>query len=69
MTKTNPSKYCRDIDAYEKGLVTAIDGLMELMNEGYVSFKPCQEIWFGLLEGLYGQELENGKQIGDIPLR
>ena len=59
--KTDPSKYCRNIDAYEKGLVTAIDGLADLMKKGYVSQKPCQKIWEGLLEGLYGRELEDGK--------
>ena len=60
---TDPKLYCKDIGSYEKCLVTAIDRLNWLFQEGYVSFtgKPCKELWYGLVEGLYGKELEDGE--------
>ncbi len=61
MTKTDPSKYCKDVDSYEKGRVAAIDGLSRLMADGYLAFNPCQEVWYGLLSALYGKELGDGK--------
>ena len=53
---TVPNQYCRDIDLYEKAIVTAIDKLLELMNQGYYGSVIRKEVWTPLLDGLYGND-------------
>ncbi len=50
---TDPTKYCRDIDSYEKALVNAIDVLQQMETDGYIGKVIRQEVWYPLLEGLY----------------
>jgi len=53
MSNTDPDKFCRDIDQYEKALVTAIDELYKLETDGIIGKAVRQNVWFPLIEGLY----------------
>ena len=53
---TDPTKFCRDIDQYEKALVDAIDKLRTLEIDGHSSKVIRQTIWYPLIEGLYGKK-------------
>ncbi len=50
------SKFCKDVDKYEDGLVAGIRGMKRLMDEGYLSWIACQDIWAEMLAGLYDKE-------------
>ena len=50
---TDPSKYCRDIDQYEKALVNAIDKLQQMEVDGYIGSVIRNTVWYPLIEGLY----------------
>lgn len=53
---TDPTQYSKDIDKYEAGLVAGIEGMKRLMDEGYLSYMACQDVWTEMLNGLYGND-------------
>ena len=50
---TDPAKFCKDPEKYEKALSEGVDELHRLMAEGYIAWKPAEKLWYGLLKGLY----------------
>lgn len=51
---TDPTKYCKDLETYEDALVAGVEELRELMDKGFITWQAGKSLWYGLLNGLYG---------------